>query len=111
MARKTTTNEGGSATSLPQCASCARDVGKEVGVIPFFCDDGGGGAGSKHEAFCPQCFVYVRALRETHRFMPGTFVPIRCASCALESVSVGSDTCGQCRSRSVVVLPPVVGVV
>jgi hypothetical protein len=110
MARKNETNEGGSATSLPVCASCKKDVGKEAGVIPFFCDDGGGGAGAKHEAFCPQCFVYVRSLREAGRFRPGMFVPIRCSSCKLESVAIGADECGQCRSRNVIVLPPVAGV-
>lgn len=93
-------------TSLPECASCKRPVGKEVGVIPFFCDDG-----AKHEAFCPQCFVYVRAVREGARFAAGTFLPICCATCSLQSVAIGADVCGQCRSRSIVVMPPRVGVV
>lgn len=104
-------NEEVVATSLPQCASCKCDVGKEVGKIPFFCDDGAHTEdGVKHEAFCPTCFVYVRALREQKRFMPGMFVPIKCANCGLESVSVGTDTCMQCRSARVIVLPPVPGV-
>lgn len=101
----------GSATASPTCASCKREVGKEAGVIPFFCDDGGGGDGSKHEAFCPTCFVYVRALREQGRFAPGLFAAIHCARCGLDSVAIGENKCGQCRSLHVVVLPPVPGVV
>lgn len=110
MARRNESNEGGSATSLPQCASCKRLVGKEAGVIPFFCDDGGGGAGSKHEAFCPQCFVYVRALREQGRFRPGMFAAVKCTACSLESVAIGELACGQCRSPRVIELPPAFGV-
>ncbi len=97
-------------TSLPKCASCKCDVGKEVGIIPFSCDDGAGGADSKHEDFCPRCFAYVRALREQTRFQPWMFIPIKCGSCGLQSVAIGSETCGQCRSRRVVVLPPSPGV-
>ncbi len=96
------------ATSLPQCASCKRDVGAEAGRLPFFVDDCASEPGekAKHEAFCPQCFVYVRSPREPHRFRPGTFVPLRCAKCKLESVAIGSDFCGNCGARTVILLPP-----
>lgn len=111
MARKSETNEGGSVTSLPACISCGCEVGKEAGKIPFFCDDGDAGEQSKYEAFCPTCFVYVRSLREPARFIPGRYVPIKCAGCGLTSVAIGVDSCMQCRSSNVLVLPPVVGVV
>ncbi len=106
MARKPEATE----TSLPHCASCACDVGKEAGKIPFNCDDGGGGAGSKHEAFCPRCFVHVRALREQDRFRPGMFAAVKCTACGLETVAIGVVACGHCRSPRVIELPAVFGV-
>lgn len=100
------------ATSLPKCASCKKDVGVEVGIAPFFVDASASTPGekAKHEAFCPTCFVYVRSPREPQRFMPGMYVPVKCAKCGLTTVAIGSDACGQCGSRHVVMLPPVLGV-
>lgn len=101
----------GTATSRPECASCKRELGKEAGCLPFFCDDGGGGAGSKHEAFCPQCFVYVRALREQNRFRPGMFAAVSCSKCRCSSVAVGELRCGGCGNTSgLIELPPAFGV-
>lgn len=102
------------ATSLPTCAGgCKREIGAEAGIIPFHVDDSTSTSGEKaqHEGFCPPCFVYVRAPREPERFLAGTFVPIKCASCGKESVAVGRETCPQCNSRSTLVLPPIRGVV
>lgn len=99
----------GSATSLPSCASCGCDVGKEAGKIPFFVDDSATGGGT-HEPFCARCFVYVRSPREPQRFRPGTFIPLKCCKCGLESVGVGLPACIQCRSVHVIVLPPEPGV-
>lgn len=100
------------ATSLAQCAACKCDVGKEAGKIPFFVDDSASTTGerAKHEAFCPQDFVYVRSPREPERWRPGQFVPVKCSSCGLESVSIGRGSCMQCGSRAVVVLGPKAGV-
>jgi hypothetical protein len=100
------------ATSLPKCASCKCDVGAEVGIIPFFVDDCARESSekAKHEAFCPRCFVYVRSPREPDRFRPGTFLPVACAKCGKQSVAIGSDSCMQCGSRNVVMLPPQPGV-
>lgn len=100
-------------TALPSCASCKRDVGKEVGRIPFNVDDSASTSGEKarHECFCPACFVYVRSPREPQRWKPGCFVAVKCANCKLESVSVGVGSCMQCGSRAVVALPPVPGAV
>lgn len=102
----------GSATSLPQCKSCKRDLGKETGCLPFFVDDSASTPGetAKHEAFCPTCFVYVRSPREPRRFVPGSFIPVKCTKCGLSSVSCGSITCGQCGSRNIIVLPPQPGI-
>lgn len=100
------------ATSLPRCASCKCDVGTEAGKVPFNVDDSAttSGEAAKHECFCPTCFVYVRSPREPDRWKPGQFVPIKCGTCGLESVAIGQDTCMQCGSRSVVVLPPKPGI-
>lgn len=98
---------GQTATSLSTCASCACDVGKEAKKVPFFVDDGGNaGEKSKTEAFCPACFVYVRAPKEPMRFRAGTFIPIRCKSCGLDSVSIGVDTCMQCGKPHIDILAP-----
>lgn len=107
------------ATSQATCASCKRDVGIAAGRLPFNVDDSASTSGeaAKHEAFCPQCFVYVRSPREPERWRPGCFVPIRCSSvrCAgLESVTVhvseeGRPVCMQCGSGTALVLPPKLG--
>lgn len=99
------------ATSLPTCVSCKRDVGVEAGCVPFNVDDHASLAGDHHECFCPTCFVYVRSPREPDRWRPGCFVPIKCGGCGLESVAIGQDSCLQCGSRSVVILLPKLGVV
>lgn len=101
------------ASSLPSCASCGREVGKEAGCIPFHVDDSAttGTEKAKHECFCPTCFVYVRSPREPSRWRPGCFLALKCGKCGLESVAIGQDSCMQCGSRSVVMLPPKPGVV
>lgn len=101
------------ATSLPTCVSCKREVGEEAGCIPFNVDDSATTQTekAKHECFCPTCFVYVRSPREPERWRPGCFVPIKCGGCGLESASIGRKACMYCGSRAVVVLPPVPGVV
>lgn len=103
------------ATHLPTCAACKCDVGKEAGCIPWNVDDSATTAGekAKHETFCPQCFVFVRAPRESGRWMQGAFAPIKCMGCGLESVTMGlgNPQCMQCNSRTVVLLGPKPGVV
>jgi len=100
-------------TSLPTCASCKCDVGKEAGKIPFNVDDSASTPGdrARHECFCPQCFVYVRSPREPDRWRPGCFAAIKCARCKLESVAIGQPACIQCGSPAVILLPPKPGVV
>jgi hypothetical protein len=88
----------------PACASCKCDLGA---VVPFSVNDGDGG---KYESFCPRCFVYVRAPKEPHRFYQGGFTAVSCAGCDKQSVAVGAVACGQCGSRSVVILPPALAV-
>lgn len=102
-----------SPTSAPTCASCKCEIGQAAGKIPFFVDDHANvdGEKAKHEAFCPTCFVYVRAPREGGRWMQGYFIPIKCAGCGLTSVSIGQVSCMQCGSGSVIALPPAPGVV
>ena len=88
-------------TSLPACASCKCDVGKEAGKLPFNVDDSASTSGekAKHECFCPTCFVYVRSPREPARWRPGFFIAFRCPGCGIEDVAIGRDTCLNCRAR------------
>lgn len=67
-----------------------------LGRTPFFVDDHAQQSGDHHEAFCPQCFVYVRSPREPARFPPGYFIPVKCGRCGVESVAVGQQSCPQC---------------
>lgn len=120
--------KAGSKTSLPECASCGCELGVEAGVLPFFVDDCAREPGEKvkHEAFCPRCFVYIRAQKESERFRVGGFAAAKClGKCKLETVIVGPAEpvvvrvdgvpvmvmsplmpCGQCGSRHLAALPP-----
>lgn len=115
-------------TSLPTCAACKRELGAEVGVLPIFVDDCARTPGEqvKHEAFCPRCFVYVRAPKEPERFKPGGHAAAKClGKCGHEQVIHGPAEavvvridnvpmmvmsplmpCGQCGSRNLAALPP-----
>lgn len=86
----------------PTCCACRREIGVAAKVTPFSVNDGEGGP---YESFCPTCFVFARAPLEPHRFHQGAFVPVKCGACGVESVAIGQDACGQCGSRTVVVLP------
>lgn len=96
------------------CVSCKRQLGISVGIIPHYIHDGGGatkwGEG-KLEAWCPTCFVFVRAHRETMehggpRHAPhwhddpsltqGMMRAIKCLSCGNESLAHGHTGCLQC---------------
>jgi hypothetical protein len=111
------------------CVNCHRQLGIAVGVIPHFIKDGGGELGpdeGKTEAWCPVCFVKVRAHRETmdhggprfaadfstghrhpvHGRTPAMMRAIKCANpkCGVESLAHGHLGCLQCGSRIFVVL-------
>lgn len=91
-----------------ECVNCKRALGAEAKVLPFFVDDCATETSdrAKREAWCPRCFAYKRALMEPARFWPGTFVPIVCCSCHVESVDHAHKQCLQCGSRSILALAP-----
>lgn len=106
------------ATSLAVCASCKREVGVEAKRLPFNVDDHAtAGEKAHYEAFCPQCFVYVRSPREPQRWPPGFFIPVKCLGprCdGLESVTTscndnGKPVCPNCQGSRTLVLPPKLG--
>lgn len=91
-----------SAATAVACANCKQPLGDAAKRAPVFVRDDGGG----QEAFCPRCFVGVRAPMEPRRFAVRSIASVQCSLCGWESVDFGQGRCAQCGSRFIVVLPP-----
>ena len=83
------------------CINCREPVGQDTGVVPLRVPDERGG---DEETWCPQCFVWKRALLEPHRFHWDSITAVKCARCGAISVDFGRRACGQCLAPHVMTL-------
>jgi len=84
-----------------ECKNCKTPLGDASKRAPAHVDDGHGG---EREAFCPRCFVHVRAPLEPERYASDALTPLSCVACGWESVAIGAPRCAQCWSTLVVAL-------
>lgn len=82
---------------MMECVNCKCPLGPEAGEMPFTAHDG--------ETWCPQCFGHKRAPMEPARYYPPGYNAVKCASCGLITVAIGSFACTQCNSTHTVLLP------
>jgi len=82
--------------------SCKQPIGDAPKRAAVYVTDEAGG----HEAWCPCCWVGVRAPMEPGRFAARHHAAVHCSLCGWESVDFGQHRCGQCGSRFITALPP-----
>ena len=85
-----------------QCVNCRETVGGDTRQVPLRIPDERGGA---EETWCPQCFVWKRALLEPHRFHWHSIAAVKCGRCGAISVDFGRRACSQCFAPFLMVLP------
>lgn len=95
-----------SESSLHECKNCGQPVGEKTKIVPVFIN---GDPKDGPEAWCPRCFVHIRAEREPERYRSGTFRAVYCHKCGQETLNTHDSyaMCGQCHCTAVNVLGPV----
>jgi len=96
-----------------QCVNCGDELGPETKIQPTQVDDGDGDPEAKKEWWCPDCFVWHRALLDAKRHGSDPLQPLSakfCPSCQWTTVDFGCGQCGMCGRKVAAVLPPKQGV-
>lgn len=87
------------------CCVCEAPLGVEAGELPCVASSDDGDGKGKEEAFCPQCFKWIRAPLSPERWHWLAIVAFKCLGCGLTSLSFTGPNCGQCGGQRGHALP------